>query len=102
MKPTQKDLWIVIAFIMLTVTLFIINHKRNKCNKDYELVSSAMVWYTNPNYTLNDQVICITDKSLIEWKVEKQTNDLLFVNSGTGERMQKHSCQKVDTFNYNQ
>lgn len=102
MTTIQKDLWIVIAFILLTVTLFIVSHKWSKCEESYELVSSSMVWYTNPNYTKDDQVICITDKSLIEWKVEKQTNDLLFVNSGTGERMQKHSCQKVDTFNYNQ
>lgn len=102
MKPNQKDLWIIIAMFMLVVTLFIINHKRNKCEQDYELVSTAIIGYENPNYSWGDQVICITDKSMVEWKVEKQTNDLLFVNAGTGERMNKHSCQKVDTFNYNQ
>ena len=36
---------------MLVVTLFIINHKRNKCEQDYELVSTAIIGYENPNYS---------------------------------------------------
>lgn len=94
------SLWVAIVVIWFVAST--LKYKLVKCEKDYELVSTAIVGYENPNYSWGDQVICITDKSLIEWKVEKQTNDLLFVNSGTGERMQKHSCQKVDTFNYNQ
>lgn len=102
MKINYTRLWTRIAFVLLVILTIILSYQNNECEESYKLVSSSMVWYTNPNYTKDDQVICITDKSLIEWKVEKQTNDLLFVNSGTGERMQKHSCQKVDTFNYNQ
>lgn len=94
------SLWVAIVIIWCVAGG--LKYELVKCEKDYELVSTAIVGYENTKYILNDQVICITDKSLIEWKVEKQTNDLLFVNSGTGERMQKHSCQKVDTFNYNQ